>query len=333
MATKTSTASDRIRTFKEVEAENGKALKALYSLRTAFDSGDLEGVREHYATLFDRVYQMGDKYRELDREYAYLQFCGKLREIEAETSQRLSEAVPKVVLGLPTDFDFYSEVEEINYQESGRNYDNFKSCETFHDLIRCLHGSSTNALFSAQTSEGSVTKRSFDRGEFVILNDCNQRNMDLVDALYVIYEKPVEKRGSESFRVVLTDDMLVSRVIMGCHWSYFDSRFDEEKGKVFLRFANTLQKDYPNAMNRAEYVAKCMKNLGFVDIERFNEDVLGNSNQISRKDIPKFLTETARMLASTKDLDVDGSGLNGRVDEAVKAFVGGRTDIYRYLNS
>ena len=75
-----------------------------------------------------------------------------------------------------------------------------------------------------------------------------------------------------------------------------------------------------------------MKRLGYTEIEGSDIKVFGKKTGIKRKELPKELTETIRFLASTKDLDMAGTKIVGRVDFAVEEFIKGTTNICRKLN-
>lgn len=325
------TLDEKMKIYSKVERANERALKSMRGLKEAFEKGDYAETFKFYNLIFRNVYWMGANYRDLGKEVPYLRFCSVLNDIEGNTGDSLQSAFIQRGFGNNPEIDLFSLVENLGYDERNAGYDNFSSCSTFHDLIRCLHCSSLNALFSGKDLTEKTETFNFDTGSFSVLRtkEANS-NSDILESFLSLYKKGVEKKGSEAYRIVMTKKRLVSRVKLGCHLSYLDINLDGHQGDLFVRFVNTSEKQYKYANFRAEYVRKLFEKMGFGDIYDLGTSILATKSGVERKEIPRGVNELVRLFASTRDLDICES-IEGRVDDAVGAFMKGKTNIVAYL--
>jgi len=149
--------------------------------------------------------------------------------------------------------------------------------------------------------------------------------------MFAIYKKKIPKKGQEAYTLILTNKRLLARVNLGCHLSSLDIYINDGHARASVRFINTPESSYKNAPYRAEYVRRALERIGFSGTKTEGVITSANIRDVKRKDLPALLEETTRLFASTRDLDCNGSCIEGRVDKAVEAFFHGTTNIIKYL--
>lgn len=319
----------RFGSYQLMEEANDTSLATMLVLRNAFESRAVRKCIEEYVKLVKDVYKMGRNYANLGGDLAYLSFSSRFTVVEKEAGDGLQKACSAMMFGMRPEYRVEEKIDGLNYDENSWGVEKFDRCTTIHDFVRCLHCSSLESLFDGKGLQTRPEERRFNGGSFRILKGTDKMK-DLLDAIYAIYVKGVEKAGSENGKLIIADNGLFMRLVMGCHMSYVDVKMSNGRGNLGVRFANTDPKNYAYAGDRGDYVAAVLKAMNFDGVTKSGNMIFGTLRDVERKDLPKHLEETMRFLASTKDLDIC-SRIRGNVDFAVKAFFEGKTNIHSHL--
>lgn len=320
----------RFGSYQLMEQANDSSLATMISLRNAFVNRAVRKCMEEYVKLVKDVNTMGKNYANLGGDMAYLSFSSRFTAVEKEAGDGLQKACSEMMFGMKPTYGIEEKIDGLNYDENNLGVERFDECKTIHDFVRCLHCSSLESLFDGKDLQTRPEEKSFSGGSFRILKGTDSMK-DLLNAIYAIYVKKVEKAGSENGKLILANNGLFMRLVMGCHMSYVDVRLNGGRGNLGVRFANTDPKNYAYAGDRGDYVAAVLKAMNFDGVTKSGNMIFGTLRDVERKDLPKNLEETMRFLASTKDLDICRK-IRGNVDFAVKAFFEGKTNIHSHLN-
>jgi hypothetical protein len=313
--------------YTRFESSNNRTLDEIFDLRTAFTDSDYRTVMEKYFSFLNGIREMAGLYNQLTKNVYHKNLMTRLLDIEEKTGVKLETAISKLSFGNNLNFDLYNLIENADIND---NHNCFDDCATLHQLIRRMHSSSLEALFNIK--DGKVEKRVFNKGSVFIMRYDGNANQGLIKPIIDFYEYETDKEGTEEYRILLLKDKLISRVKMGCHFSYFDIGLEnQENASIGIRFYNTDECKYPNAPSRALYVEEVVKRLGFNNISYQNNIITGRMDSIPKNELNNKIFEIIRLFASSKDLDVKDVPIKNNVPMAVEAFFKGIVNIKNYL--
>lgn len=322
---------ERVKAVKYIEKVNELALNDLNNLKLFFEEANPSKILDTYLSLVSHVYDMARGYQNISNKGLCLSYLEALQKIEMQTGNKL-EAFCKILrFGKKSVFDFEANIERINYIENNHGYDSIEKCLTLHDLVRCLHASTINALFSSFGLEEKPEVLTFNSDTFEIIRADNGSNNQIIDAILKPYHDNVSKRGYEQYKIISLEGLLSAKVNMGCHFCSLDISSEKNEADLKLKFVNTPVEKYCNANNRARYVREIMERLN-LNVNQNGTLIEGRKFYLDSSDLTKDIEICVRMLASTRDLDLPECKINGRVDEAIAAFFKGKSNIYRFLN-
>lgn len=321
---------ENIAVLDDFEDANDKAVAEFETIRESFEERDPHAVMEHYNRLLAHMAEMIGHYGRLGK--SRFDCLSTLRGLEEACGNGLDKACIDMACSKEPSFDLFEGLEQISDGFSKAETPDLSECATLHDVIRYLHSAAVEHVFSGRNNSDTPITRDYRFGTFSIVRHDEGKSQDILDAMTSLYKKKARKNGIEKYEIVLTDQRLMSRINLGCHFSALDARMDGDTARINLKFNNTLISRYPNAKYRGHYVGKILGKLGFTDIRVGDPEITAKVREIKRSELPGIIKETVRMLASTGDLDTTIL-LEGHVDEAVKMFMDGTTNIYGALKS
>lgn len=344
---KTQTLQKRLSLFDKIEEANNRALNSMGGVKRHFEEGDYKEVWRNYNLLLNHMFDMVWSYGDLGSNHLYCLYT--LSKLEESTGDFLEDAQTKILDGIDVNNSLDKVLIDLSREFHGssemmKEIDIGCSCETLHELIRYLHRMTIAHVFSGvglsekqkitqykkEVTDNKGNKSNIDGSKLCVIRADKGKNSDLLEAMGDIYEKKADGQGTENYDIIITDKRLIARAEMGCHFSGIDCEFTDEEARLSVNFQNTSEKTFSNAPYRAEYVRKVLEGMHFQDVRTEGLATTGRMSGIKREDLPDMLTKVTRMFASTKDLDTKGS-YSEHVDESVKLFFDGTTNIYDYL--
>jgi hypothetical protein len=325
--------SKKVKLLQVLEVANDQALSLFDKLDQSARTKDINAMFKHYMDLIRKIDEMAESYREMSNPVNYLLFAKHFLTVEARSMKALKVLMEKIYTGKSPELTVPNEIIDLKYSEEDMGYDGFAQCKTLHDFIRCLHGSSVNSLSSGVGIEIQPKVIEYGNNVFTIVHE-GRKNKDLLAVMMGLYKKKEPKEGEENYTVFVTDDILTSRIKMGCHFSNFEVHTGKSRSDISFKFMNTSKEQYPCAPMRAEYVTRVLEMIGFENVRNIADKVIiGKAYGRERKNLIALLNSTVRLIASSKNLDLPESKISGRVDEAINAFQTGKLNIYGYLRN
>ena len=337
--------------FETLVRENYTALECMMSMRTALSAGE-GSLLESCIGAINAVRKMVWCNAAIINVYGDKTYYPSLQPYVAKIAKDALDAVKQADAALRCGYPeiasrhsetLFEKVEKLSEHLQGANAAQYSiaTCKSLHDLIRIFHQAGSTGLFKCMQSPHTLY---FYNASFVIgdIGGATAQHMSgqaevvskPVLALREFYQQPRcnNKKGGEKYSIIANADRARVQCALGCHNAEIDAQVKGNESFVYFRFFDTDAKRYPNAPYRTEYVRKVLRRLGF-DVGgsgKLTEALMSNKPEAETY---KGLTELAALIASTRDLDVDGSPLKSkaRVRKAVSAFFKGYVNMFAYF--
>lgn len=338
--------------FETLVRENYTALECMMSMRAALSAGE-GSLLESCIGAINAVRKMVWCHAAISDVHGDKNFYSSLQPYVAKIGKAALDAVKQADAALRCGYPeiaarhsatLFEKVEKLSEKLQGANaaQQSIATCQSLHDLVRIFHQAGSTGLFQHMQSPYTLN---FHNASFVIGDiggattgydtDHNKVVSKPVLALREFYQQPrcKKKKGGEKYSIIANADRARVQCALGCHNAEIDAQVKGNESFVYFRFFDTDAKQYPNAPYRTAYVRKVLARLGF-DVggnSKLTEALMSNKPE---SETYKGLTELAALIASTKDLDVDGSPLKSKamVRKAVNAFFKGCVNIYDELS-
>jgi hypothetical protein len=151
-----------------------------------------------------------------------------------------------------------------------------------------------------------------------------------LQAILNFYKRNVKTRSPQKWKILADKDYINAQIELGYHSANIDALIGDVPQNNHILFKYKESNGYPNSENRLKYITEICKNLGFNVKSKglFLTAILENK---PKNELSGILTELTRLIASSKDLDLEAGLRDDEIPFAINSFLQGETDIYNLL--